>query len=75
MCDELLRDPEAAKILGTTAVRLRNARVTGMLGDVPAPPFVKLGRAVRYRRSDLEAWIENLRTYQNTSQVKRPEAA
>ena len=25
----------------------------------PAPPFIKIGRAVRYLREDLDAWLES----------------
>ncbi len=75
MCDQLIRDTEAARIIGTTPVRLRNSRVSGMLGNVPTPPFIKLGRAVRYRKSDLERWLADLPTYQNTAQVSGKGAA
>lgn len=33
------------------------------------PPFVKLGRAVRYRASDLDAYVER-RTRNNTSETE-----
>ena len=25
----------------------------------PGPPFIRIGRAVRYRISDLDEWLEN----------------
>jgi excisionase family DNA binding protein len=48
----LLKAEEAARLLG-----LGRSTVFGMLasGELPA---VRYGRAVRVRRSDLEAWIE-----------------
>ncbi|MEO7470140.1 MAG: helix-turn-helix domain-containing protein [Sphingobium limneticum] len=42
----------AAALLGLAEQTLRKLRTTG-----GGPPFVKLGRAVRYRPSDLEAWL------------------
>lgn len=30
------------------------------------PPFVKIGRLVRYRKSDVDSWVES-RTKRNTS--------
>lgn len=51
--DRLLSAPEAAKYLGTTANRLANLR-----SRREGPSYVKIGRAVRYRLADLEAFVE-----------------
>ena len=51
--DQLLKDIEAAPVLGLKVSTLRRWRWSG-----DGPQFVKLGGAVRYRRSDLEAFIE-----------------
>lgn len=32
-------------------------------------PFVKLGRLVRYRKSDIQKWIANHELFQSTSEV------
>jgi excisionase family DNA binding protein len=45
---------EAAQYLGLQKTTLEAWRSRG-----EGPRFVKLGRAVRYRQSDLEAWIES----------------
>jgi len=51
--DQLLREPEAAKLLGFTVRALQNWRLRG-----GGPVFVKVaGRSVRYRRADLVAWV------------------
>ena len=52
---ELVDEREAAKILDTKPSTLSVWRSTGRY----ALPFVKIGRKVRYRRSDLTAWIES----------------
>ncbi|MEW6596787.1 MAG: helix-turn-helix domain-containing protein [Pseudomonadota bacterium] len=42
---------EAAQWLKLSESFLNKARLTGL-----GPPYVRLGRAVRYRHEDLEAW-------------------
>ncbi|MHB1895425.1 MAG: helix-turn-helix transcriptional regulator [Metallibacterium sp.] len=50
----MLAEREVAKILALTVSTLRNWRVRG-----GGPAYVKIGaRAVRYRESDLEAFID-----------------
>lgn len=49
----LLNQAEAAEYLGKSANWLAKSR----LGHWPGPPYVKIGRNVRYRLSDLEAWV------------------
>lgn len=50
----LLTAQEVAALIGLAEGTLANWRSQG--GDI-GPPFVKLGGMVRYRRTDLEAWI------------------
>ena len=58
MENRLLNDDEAATLLGVSASFLRKARCVGTSGRAtPPPPHVQLGRAVRYRREDLDRWI------------------
>ncbi|TMQ76812.1 helix-turn-helix domain-containing protein [Candidatus Accumulibacter phosphatis] len=51
---ELVDDKTAAEILGIKASTLCVWRSTGRYNL----PFIKVGRSVRYRRSDLGAWLE-----------------
>lgn len=51
---------EAARYLGLQKTTLEAWRCRG-----DGPQFVKLGRAVRYRQADLDAWIDS-RIRQNT---------
>lgn len=48
---------EAADILGYSEQTLAQSRNTKMLGGSDAPPHIKRGRMVRYKRSDLDAWM------------------
>ena len=54
----LVRDTEAAAILGTTPGTLKQERHSPTWGL----PWVRLGRAVRYDLGDLEAFIAGHRT-------------
>lgn len=56
MTDKLLSCAEAADFLTLSMSTLNKYRVHG-----GGPRFLKLGRAVRYARSDLEAWIDQSR--------------
>jgi len=60
LTDHLLTPPEAAAYIGVTENTLSVWRCVGRY----AIPFIKVGRLVRYRRSDLEAWLES-RTLNN----------
>jgi len=55
LTDHLLTPPEAAAYIGITENTLSVWRCVGRY----AIPFIKVGRLVRYRRSDLEAWLES----------------
>ncbi len=62
--EQLLNETQAADILCYSVRALQNWRRRG-----GGPRFVKVSaRSVRYRYSDLVAWIE-LRTVSNTSQI------
>lgn len=51
-------DTDASKYAGVSTSFLRKARMDGdRTGYTPGPPFIKFGRAVRYLKADLDAWI------------------
>ena len=49
---DMLNETEAATLATVSVANLRARRQSG-----EQPPFVRLGRLVRYRRADLPAWI------------------
>ena len=59
----LLTQSEAARVLRLSERTLERLRLQG-----GGPLYVKAGRAVRYRETDLEAWIA-ARVVSNTSQI------
>lgn len=61
--ERLLSGKEAAGYLGISEQTLRIHRIKG--GGIN---FVKIGGCVRYRKSDIEAYLQK-RTFGNTSQT------
>ncbi len=55
---QTLPDREAAIYIGMSESWLRQSRMTG---NPDAPPFLKIGRSVRYLRADLDIWLERRR--------------
>lgn len=53
----LLTSKEAAHRFGIADITLRTSRTTGKLFGVDAPKHIKLGRTIRYRAEELEAWL------------------
>jgi len=66
MQDALFRSPQAAKYLTLSKQTLDLWRCQGR-----GPQFLKVGRAVCYRRSDLDAWLNGQVRYstQETSSI------
>jgi predicted DNA-binding transcriptional regulator AlpA len=53
-------EQETASYIGMSRSFLRQARMDGnRKGRTIAPPFIKIGRAVRYLKEDLDAWLDN----------------
>lgn len=63
MSDELLDTRDVAKLFGMSEVTLRKWRIKG-----DGPRFVRLGRAVRYLRSSVDAWM-SAREFANTTEA------
>jgi len=55
-------EQQAAEFIGMSRSFLRQGRMNGNReGRTPAPPWLKIGRSVRYRLSDLDHWLEQFR--------------
>ena len=53
---------DASRYIGMSISFLRQSRMDGIRESrTPGPPFVKIGRAVRYLRDDLDTWLESYR--------------
>jgi len=57
-----LSEKEAAQYISMSRSFLRQGRMNGdREGRTPTPPYLKIGRAVRYRLADLDQWLEQFR--------------
>ncbi|NVJ45537.1 MAG: helix-turn-helix domain-containing protein [Cytophagia bacterium] len=53
-----LSEQEASQYIGMSRSYLRQSRMHGNRERrTPAPPFIKVGRSVRYLREDLDSWL------------------
>jgi len=64
MLDRLLSDRDVEHITGRARSTLQKDRVTGS-----GIPFVRIGRQVRYRESDVSAFVEALPRLCSTAEV------
>jgi predicted DNA-binding transcriptional regulator AlpA len=54
-----LTEKEVAKIIGMSMSYLSHRRSNGKLkGQIPGPPFLRIGRNIRYAENDLKKWME-----------------
>lgn len=59
---DLLDETDSAKYIAMSVAYLRADRTRGATGGrTPGPPFLRLGRTIRYRRDDLDAWLQSCR--------------
>jgi hypothetical protein len=58
----LLTTEDVAYELRISPVTVKMSRCSGVLLGYPAPPFIKLGRCIRYRRNDLSDWLDKIAT-------------
>ena len=60
----------AALYLGVSPEMLRLSRHKGTLfKGVPAPKFIRMGRAIRYKRDELMRWLDAQEEFENTAQA------
>lgn len=63
MTEKLITPPQLAEYLGTTVGNLAQMRYHGN-----GPAFIKAGRRVLYRETDVQAWLDaNTRTQTGTA--------
>lgn len=62
--DRLLHQKEVVEILNIAKSTIEQWRLKGQ-----GPRYVKLGRAVRYRLSDVQSYIASLEGFQSTTEA------
>lgn len=61
---------ETAAYLGMSRSYLRQSRMEGNRDSrTPAPPFIRIGRSIRYLKEDLDLWLDALPKYQQLNQA------
>jgi len=65
-----LTDKQASIYIGMGVSWLRHGRVEGTRFDrIPHPPFIKIGRSVRYLIEDLDLWLEQFKKLDYLAQL------
>lgn len=60
---------ETAAYLGMSRSYLRQSRMEGNRDNrTPAPPFIRIGRSIRYLKEDLDQWLDALPKQQHLTQ-------
>ncbi len=60
---------ETAEYIGMSRSFLRQSRMEGnRTNRTPAPPFIKIGRAVRYLKEDLDNWLNSFSRLEHLGQ-------
>jgi len=55
---QTLTEKETAEYIGMSCSFLRKDRVDGLRKNrTPGPVYIKIGRSVRYLKSDLDGWL------------------
>lgn len=67
--DKLLNAADVANLLNLSTSTLAKMRLSGN-----TPKYIKMGRRVAYRQSDLDEWIE-AQSFQSTSEYSDQDAA
>lgn len=66
---KVLSEIETAEYIGMSRSFLRQSRMEGnRTNRTPAPPFVKIGRSVRYIKDDLDKWLDSLQKLEHLNQ-------
>jgi predicted DNA-binding transcriptional regulator AlpA len=65
-----LSEIETAEYIGMSRSFLRQSRMEGNRENrTPAPPFIKIGRAVRYLKDDLDNWLDSFYRLEHLGQI------
>ena len=65
-----LSEMEAAKYISMSRSFLAQSRMDGNRDNrTPAPPFIKIGRSVRYLKEDLDLWLDNFMKLEHLGQA------
>ncbi|MEQ8693426.1 MAG: hypothetical protein RIC89_21625 [Pseudomonadales bacterium] len=64
-----LTEKQAAAYIGMSRSFLAQSRMDGLRANrTPAPPFIRIGRSVRYLLDDLDGWLNQFRKLNHINQ-------
>lgn len=64
-----LTERQAAAYIGMSRSFLAQSRMDGLRANrTPAPPFIRIGRSVRYLLDDLDGWLDQFRKLDHINQ-------
>lgn len=69
--DEWMSEKDLAAMVGKSPLSIASERSRGE----DLPPFYKFGQKVRYRRSEVEAWMQQHRHLTATAKLRAAEVA
>lgn len=65
-----LSERDAATYIGMSRSFLAQSRMDGLRANrTPAPPFIRIGRSVRYLLEDLDGWLDQ---FQKLNHINQP---
>lgn len=65
-----LTEKQAAAYIGMSRSFLAQSRMDGLRANrTPAPPYIRIGRSVRYLLDDLDGWLDQFR---KLNQINQP---
>ncbi len=67
--EELHNEKETAELLYTTPGCMKQSRHTGLLYGMPAPSFIKMGRKVMYKKSEIIKFRNQFPEFSNTAEA------
>lgn len=66
----LMTEQETSEYICMSRSFLRQSRMEGHRENrTPAPPFIKIGRSIRYMREDLDAWLDSFQRHNSLMEV------
>ncbi len=74
----LLSEAEAAELLGISAdylYRLRIGKIPASRNPPPVPRHLRIGKLIRYRPADIDAWLDAMASGTAVRRVGRPTKA
>lgn len=68
---KVISELEAATYIGMSRSFLAQSRMDGNRENrTPAPPFIKIGRSVRYLVEDLDSWLYQFQKLEHIGQLE-----